>query len=105
MNRAIVCAVTMAGVTLGIGSGTALAGEYDGNGGYVPAPDRARSACAYSGRDLPDDIEENEEGDDDDFVTGGHVQSYGQWVRAGFKSVVPSPGVACRGNAGAPPES
>ena len=36
---------------------------------------------------------------DDDAVTGGHVQSYGQYVRAGLKGEVPSPGVACRGHA------
>ena len=50
-------------------------------------------------RDLPDDVEGNPEGGDDDMITGGHVQNYGQIVRAGGKSFAPSPGIACRGNA------
>ncbi|MFD5213507.1 hypothetical protein [Microbacterium sp. NPDC058345] len=81
------------------GGSAAMAGEYTGNGGDTPGGDRAQSACHYSGRDLPDDVEMNPvPAADDDMITGGHVQSYGQYVRAGLKGMVPSPGEACRGN-------
>ncbi|MEV7631704.1 hypothetical protein AB0N64_04760 [Microbacterium sp. NPDC089318] len=95
---------TVIGCTLALmlvigGSGAAMAGEYTGNGGDVKGGDNAHSACHYSGRDLPDDVEMNPLPElNDDAVTGGHVQSYGQYVRAGMKDMVPSPGMACRGN-------
>ncbi len=51
-------------------------------------PEHANSICSYSGlNDTPDDPEE-----------GGQVQSYGQIVKAGGKSEVPSPGFACNPN-------
>jgi hypothetical protein len=51
-------------------------------------PEHARSICSYSGlNDEPDDP-----------VEGGQVQSYGQIVKAGGKSEVPSPGFACNPN-------
>jgi hypothetical protein len=102
MKRITIGCVVALGLVLG-GGGAAFAGENGGHGQPVPGADNANSACAYSGRDLPDGtgpgFENNEhpELEDDDFVTGGHVQSYGQWVRGGFKGVVPSPGDACRG--------
>lgn len=77
---------------------SAQAGEYNGQGGTVPGASNASSECAYSGRDVPDDVEDNPPGFDDDAITGGRVQSYGQYVRAGLKAVLPSPGEACRGN-------
>ena len=80
------------------GGSAAMAGEYDGRGGDVRGGDKAQSACHFSGRDLPDDVEGNPPGFDDDMITGGHVQTYGQIVRAGGKGMAPSPGVACRGN-------
>ena len=91
---------------LGLVVGTALpaqAGEINGNGDPIPGAHVASSACAFSGQDLPD-AEENQPNRPDDFVTGGHVQSYGMYVRAGLKPAVPSPGVACRGNAEPAPE-
>jgi hypothetical protein len=51
-------------------------------------PEHARSICSYSGlNDEPDSPTE-----------GGQVQSYGQIVKAGGKSEVPSPGFACNPN-------
>ena len=62
-----------------------------------PGGAQGHSACAFSGQDLPD-AEENQPPEfDDDFVTDGHVQSYGKYVSHGLKGVVPSPGDACRG--------
>jgi hypothetical protein len=97
MKRAVIGCALALGLALGGGAGAAFAGETNGNGDPIPGAEMANSACAYSGQDLPDAIEGNPPGFDDDFVTGGHVQSYGQWVRADFKDVVPSPGDACRG--------
>ena len=97
MKRVTIGCIDALGLVLG-GGGAAFAGETNGNGEDIPGAAKANSACAFSGRDLPDDIEDNPtSAQDDDFVTGGHVQSYGQWVRAGFKGDVPSPGTACRG--------
>ncbi|UYO96400.1 hypothetical protein OED01_12425 [Microbacterium sp. M28] len=93
----LTCALAL-GLVLGSG-GAAMAGEYDGQGGDVRGGEKAHSACHFSGRDLPDDVEDNPPRFDDDEVTGGHVQSYGMIVRADGKGTAPSPGVACRGNA------
>src|SRR4051794_34702218 len=86
-----------AGLIIG-STGAAQAGETNGKGQPIPGAERASSACAYSGRDLPDSVEDNPPGFDDDDVTGGHTQSYGMYVRAKLKAYVPSPGDACRGN-------
>ena len=97
MKRIAIGCLVKLGLVVG-GASAAYAGETNGRGKDIPGADRANSACAFSGRDLPDEIENNPSPDeDDDFITGGHVQSYGQWVRGGFKGIVPSPGVACRG--------
>ena len=61
----------------------ALAGEVTGNGKETPAPDRAASECAFSGRD---------DGDAEDPFT--HTQSYGQLVRM-FGPMGGVPGTAC----------
>lgn len=96
---------TMIGAALGLmlvlgSSGAAMAGEYNGQGGDIKGGDKAHSACHFSGRDLPDDVEMNPLPElDDDMVTDGHVQSYGQYVAAGLKDMLPlSPGENCRGN-------
>ncbi len=88
------------GLLLILGSGgAAMAGEYNGQGGDIKGGDNARSACHYSGRDLPDSVEMNPLPHlNDDAVTDGRVQTYGQYVRAGMKAMVASPGVECRGN-------
>lgn len=96
MKKAVIGCALALGLVLG-GGGAALAGETTGNGGAVPGAGHSNSECSFSGRDLPDDIEGNPLGFDDDAVTGGHVQSYGMFVRAGLKGMVPSPGLACRG--------
>lgn len=97
MKRITIGCVVALGLVLG-GAGVAHAGETNGKGDPIPGAFNASSACAFSGQDLPDD-QENQPNIPDDFVTGGHVQSYGKYVAAGLKGVVPSPGVACRGNA------
>lgn len=99
MKRIAIGCVVALGLVLG-GASAAQAGETTGNGKPVPAPERASSACAFSGQDLPD-AEENQPPEfNDDFVTDQRSQSYGRWVSAGYKGDpnVPSPGVACRGN-------
>jgi hypothetical protein len=92
------------------GAGVANAGEVNGNGDDIPAPDRAASECVFSGQDTVDSLEGNPPGFDDDALAergnqspGGvdryhGTQSYGMFVRAGLKDAVPSPGEACRGN-------
>jgi hypothetical protein len=98
MKRVFLTCVIAAGLTVG-GSMSAQAGETNGKGEPIPGASNASSACAFSGRDLPDDQEVQPPEFDDDFVTGGHVQSYGKYVSHDLKGAVPSPGVACRGNA------
>lgn len=74
-----------------IGSGSALAGEITGNGKPTQGPAHANSICVFSGQnDTPNDP----------FPEGGRVQSYGQLVRVGLKSEVPSPGFGCNGHSG-----
>jgi len=104
MRRIAVGSVLVLGLVLG-GTSAAFAGEYRGHGGVLgdtPGGDNAHSICSFSGQDQSDSIEDNGpngEGNDD-FVTIHGAQSYGQWVVAGFKGIVPSPGEACRGNGG-----
>ncbi|MCK8609724.1 hypothetical protein [Agromyces sp. C10] len=97
MKRIAIGCLVALGLVVG-GAGAAHAGEYNGKGEPIPGAHKASSVCAFSGRDVPDEVEDNPPGFDDDAITGGHVQSYGIIVRAGGKSAVPSPGVACRGN-------
>lgn len=109
MKRVMSMCAVAAGLVLA-GAGAASAGEVNGNGDDIPATNNASSECAFSGQDTLDAIEGNPEGFDDDLLAvrgnqspGGvdryhGVQSYGIFVRAGLKDVVPSPGVACRGN-------
>lgn len=92
------------------GAGAASAGEVNGNGSDIPAPNHASSECVFSGQDTADSVEDNPPGfDDDALATRGNqspggadryhgVQSYGIYVRAGLKEFVPSPGEACRGH-------
>jgi len=98
MKRMAVGCVVALGLVF-FGASAAQAGETNGNGDPIPGAENASSACAYSGRDLPDAEENQPPQFNDDFVTDGRVQSYGKFVSAGYKDAVPSPGVACRGNA------
>ena len=98
MKRAVIGCIVALGLVVGGGAGAAFAGETNGNGDPVPGAHKASSACAFSGRDLPDAEENQPPAFNDDEYTGGHVQSYGQYVRAGDKALFPSPGDACRGN-------
>jgi hypothetical protein len=114
MKRWIEVAAVAAGLVLAT-AGTASAGEATGNGKPTPAPGNAASECVYSGQDTQDaplGTEINPPGLNDDALAvrgnqspGGvdryhGVQSYGIFVRAGLKDVVPSPGVACNGSGG-----
>ncbi len=108
MKRLIGSCVIAAGLVLA-GGGAASAGEVNGQGKDIPAPENAHSECVFSGLDTPDSVEGNPEGFDDDALAvrgnqspGGRdryhgVQSYGIFVRAGLKDIVPSPGEACSG--------
>ena len=111
MKRLIEIAAVAAGLVLA-GAGAASAGEVNGNGEDIPATQNASSECAFSGQDTADAVEGNPPGFDDDALAvrgnqspGGvaryhGVQSYGIYVRAGLKGVVPSPGQACNGSGG-----
>ena len=96
MKRVVIGCIVTLGLVVGGGAGAAFAGETNGKGEPIPGAHKASSACAFSGQDVPDEIENNPPGFDDDNAQG--VQSYGQIVRAGGKAFAPSPGVACRGN-------
>jgi len=52
-------------------------------------PEHAKSICSYSG------LNDNEEEEEPDL---GRVQSYGDYVKEGLKSVYPSPGFLCNPN-------
>jgi hypothetical protein len=97
MKRITIGCIVALGLVVG-GAGTAYAGETNGKGEPIPGAHNASSACAFSGQDLPDEIENNPPGFDDDAVAIHGAQSYGQYVAAGLKDFVPSPGEACRGN-------
>lgn len=108
MRRWVGAGAVAAGLVLA-GGGAASAGEVNGNGQDIPAPERASSECVFSGLDTADSIEGNPPNfDDDALATRGNqspagveryhgVQSYGIYVRAGLKGLVPSPGQACNG--------
>ncbi|WP_374976975.1 hypothetical protein ACEYYH_03870 [Microbacterium trichothecenolyticum] len=107
MKKALACAVVAIGLVLGSG-GAAMAGEVNGNGDDIPAPGKAHSACVFSGQDTEDTVEMNPPGFDDDALAErgnqkhGYkgIQSYGMFVSAGLKDMVPSPGMACNPNGG-----
>jgi hypothetical protein len=96
-------AAAVAGTALAVaGAGTAFAGEIKGPGSPtgVPvgeseataAPAHTNSICAFSG------LNHFHEGEFGELPI--RTQSYGQLVVAGFKALVPSPGVACNGHTG-----
>ena len=101
MKRIAAVCACVAGLVLS-GAGTAHAGEYNGKGQPVPGGVNGKSECSYSGRDVPDKVENNPFPFlDDDALTSqrNFTQSYGLFVSLGLKGAVPSPGDACRGNA------
>ncbi|GAA8847081.1 hypothetical protein DUHN55_22200 [Helicobacter pylori] len=101
MKRTIIGCVMAAGLLVGSAS-AASAGEVTGNGKPTPITEhKARSICAFSGLDTPDEIEGNPPGFDDDFLGHG-TQSYGQFVAFGLKDALAAeaPRYTCRGNAG-----
>jgi hypothetical protein len=110
MKRLIAMSATAAAGLVLVAAGAAHAGEVNGNGEEIPAPGNAASECVFSGLDTVDSVEGNPEGLDDDALAlrgnqspGGvdrfhGVQSYGMFVRAGLKDLVPTPGLACNGS-------
>lgn len=100
MKRVASTCIIALGLVIG-GAATAQAGEYNGKGEPVPGGVTGKSACSYSGRDIPDDVEPNPPGFGDDELSSqrNYTQSYGLFVSLGLKDMVPSPGEACRGNA------
>ncbi|MFC7491000.1 MULTISPECIES: hypothetical protein [unclassified Knoellia] len=101
MKRIASTCIIAFGLVFG-GGAAAHAGEYNGKGGSVPGGVNGKSECSYSGRDVPDSVEGNPPGFDDDALTSqrNYTQNYGLFVSLGLKGAVPSPGEACRGNAG-----
>jgi hypothetical protein len=89
--------VSTCAMTLGMGVGTASAGEVTGTGAETAGPAHANSICVFSGlNDDPDaplvlDFELAPNG------PGGISQSYGQNVTLGADPQVFNPGDACRG--------
>ena len=79
-KKSFLAVAVCAAFVIGASAGPAFADEAHGKG---------RSPCHFSG--LNDDP-------DAPFPEGGRVQSYGQLVRKGLKSQVPSPGFACNPN-------
>ena len=79
--------ITIAAAAVLMASVPASAGEYSGNGKYVPGGDRGASECSYSGLN-----------DDDDGQ--GFTQTFAAFVRLigatiGYDF---NPGLFCRGN-------
>lgn len=100
MKRLAVACVCAVGLVLS-GAATAQAGEYNGKGESVPGGENGKSACSYSGRDVPDSVEGNPFPFlDDDALTSqrNYTQTYGLFVSLGLKDMAPSPGEECRGN-------
>lgn len=95
--KKVITSAALTGALLVAGGSAALAGEYNGKGEPVPGGVNGHSDCSYSGLDIPDDVEGNPPGLDDDWAGYDYhgVQNYGQYVTLGFKTIVPSPGEAC----------
>jgi hypothetical protein len=97
-RRFLMVATCVIGV-MSIGSGAVLAGEVNGRGERIPAPDRAKSICVFSG--LNDDPDAPLVLDDFTVAPngpGGRTQTFGQDVKLGRDPHVFTPGDACRGN-------
>lgn len=106
--RRIVAVATCAVGVVGLGAGSALAGDRNAHGDPTGAVENANSICFFSGQnDFPDAPLDFPEG------PGGRSQSYGQENRLGLRD--PStenpgkvgqgvqtfhPGFACNGNHG-----
>lgn len=108
MKRSMmICAATAALVLSG--AGVANAGEVNGKGLDIPGADNAASECAFSGLDTLDALENQLPmfNDDAEAMRGNQspggvdryhgVQSYGSYVKAGYKAFLPSPGTECNG--------
>ncbi|WP_223231218.1 hypothetical protein [Microbacterium jejuense] len=115
MKRLVAGCALAVGLVLA-GAGVANAGEVNGNGDEVHAPDHASSECVFSGLDTADDIEgTGPEGMGDDVFAergnqspGGKDRYHGVQNFGMFKSDPVAkqfvegfnPGMACRGNMG-----
>ncbi|MBD0327984.1 MAG: hypothetical protein ICV68_16270 [Pyrinomonadaceae bacterium] len=75
-------------------SAPVMAGEIKGNGQYIQKREEVgRSACKYSGLNDAYYDEYSPE-----YPEASRTQSFGQLVRQGLKSFLPSPGDACNPN-------
>ena len=76
-------------------AGTAAAGEYSGNGKFIPGGTTGASICSFSGLDEPDDLEASFP---DDALWPRGVQNYGQLRSQGLHTLpfVDHPGEACK---------
>jgi hypothetical protein len=96
MRRSLVV-ITCVLAIMAVGASAALAGEVNGKGKPIPAPDKANSICVFSG--LNDDP--NAPLSFDFTIApngpGGRTQSFGQDVKLGRDPHVFTPGDACRG--------
>lgn len=96
LRSAVVTGALCAIGVVGIGTGTATAGEITGNGTYKVV--RANSICAYSGQNDGFHDPTHAESPED---ARQRVQSYGQIIRTGER--LPAflrPGSACNGRTG-----
>jgi len=99
MKRLLLVATCVFAI-MGVGASAALAGEVNGKGQPIPAPDKANSICVFSGQndDPSAPIVSAEPTPEAPNGPGGRTQSYGQDVRRGLISPhVFNPGMACRG--------
>jgi hypothetical protein len=100
--RSCLAAAVSGAVIAVVGAGPAFGGEIKGPGSptgipvgeseATAGPEHANSICVYSG------LNHFHEGEFGELPI--RTQSYGQLVVAGYKGIVPSPGVACNGHTG-----
>ena len=100
--RSCLAAAASGAVMAVVAAGPAVGGEIKGPGSptgipvgeseATAAPANTHSICAFSG------LNHFHEGEFGELPI--RTQSYGQLVVAGFKDVVPSPGIACNGHSG-----
>lgn len=95
MRKRLLVSVPFAlALTVGVGAGSAFAGEVTGNGRPTAAPAHTHSICAFSGQN---------DGDPPPGRTAPHVQNWGQLPKEerDFLTVMGAhPGDACNGHTG-----
>jgi hypothetical protein len=110
-TKSFFAAAACVAAVVGVGAGSALAGEINGNGQYIAgsndAPLNGKSACAYSGQEDLQYVDENgvplanpTKG------VPGHAQSWGQIDKATrdfLTTIQMNPGIACNPTKAGPP--